>query len=276
MAKKTHSRKLRQLAENLLREMAGEEEIPQTQQDELVTSLVRQWLTYDGNAALFFGDQQIYFPLGVTPLGKPCVFPEPALSGWLHRLSKDWKICPEELPAVVEQLNRGQSAEVNNGDGVPLRFWVNPKERRRGIEPLVKQPTALGRQRDYHKIAGDMIEQAFGASVDAEEREQLNRSVARQWQKYRGHACLFVGNEQLVFTLIEMEDGNCRVKTGHVHTNVQALLGSLGFAAEVIPEVIARINLDQAIEFVDKKGVRSLLWHDPQARRIRVRPVGPA
>jgi hypothetical protein len=54
------------------------------------------------------------------------------------------------------------------------------------------------------------------------------------------------------------------------------LLGSRGFAAEVIPEVIARINLDQAIEFVDKKGVRSLLWHDPQAWRISVRPVGPA
>lgn len=276
MSNRAYSRKLRQLAENLLREMAGEDEIPQTEQDELVTSLVRQWLTYDGNAALFFGEQQIYFSLGMTPLGKPCVVPEPELPGWLQRLSDDWKIGSEALPGVIEQLNRGQSAEVDNSDGIPLRLWINPKERRRGIEPLVKQPAAPGRQRDYHKIAGDMIEQAFGSSVDAEEREQLIRSVAQQWQKYRGHACLFAGNEQLVLTLIEMEEGNCCVKRWNVHTDIQALLGSLGFAAEVIPEVIARINLDQAIEFVDKKGVRSLLWHDPRARRISVRAVEPA
>lgn len=273
MAKQSNSRQLRQLAENLLRDMAGDEEIPQSERDELVTSLVRQWLTYDGNATLFLGDQQVYFRLGRTPLGKPCVVPEPTPPGWLNQLIEDWMLNAEEMPVIVAQLNCGQSAEVRNGDGVPLRLWVNPKERSRGIEPLVKQPTVPGLQRDYHKIASDIVAREFGAGIDAEEREHLTRSVAQQWQKYRRHACLFVGNEQLVIRLVEMEEGNCRVESRYVRTDIQALLNALGFVAEVIPEVIARINLDQEIAFVDKKGVRSLLRHDPEARKISVRTV---
>jgi hypothetical protein len=132
-----------------------------------------------------------------------------------------------------------------------------------------------GQPRDYHKLAADVVEQQFGAFVDAEEREQLSRSVARQWQKNRGRACLFVGGEQLILTLTELEAACCRVETSHVSTEIRALLGSLGFAAEVLPEVIDRINLDQQIEFVDKKGVQSLLWHDPRTRRICVRAVRP-
>jgi hypothetical protein len=66
------------------------------------------------------------------------------------------------------------------------------------------------------------------------------------------------------------------VETQHVRTEIETLLRSLGFAAEAISAVIACINLDQQIEFVDKKGVRSLLWHDPQTRRISVRAVRKA
>ena len=48
MSKKSHSRQLRQLAENLLSDMTAEVEISQAEQAELITSLVRQWLTYFG------------------------------------------------------------------------------------------------------------------------------------------------------------------------------------------------------------------------------------
>lgn len=273
MSKKSRSHQLRQLAENLLRDVAREEEVPQEEQEEVVTSLVRQWLTYDGNAALFVGDQQVYLSLGTTPLGKPCVVPVPAPPGWLRRVSEDWKISSEELPEVAAQLNRGQSAEVVNEEGVPVRLWVDPRERRRGVEPRIQQPAEPGRQRDYRKIAGDVVEQHFGAGVDAEERAQLTGSVARQWQKYGGHACLFVGNEQLVIRLTELEGGSCRVETQKISTEIEALLGSLGFAEEAIPQVLARINLDEEVEFVDKKGVRSRLRHNPQTRRISVRAV---
>jgi hypothetical protein len=58
-----------------------------------------------------------------------------------------------------------------------------------------------------------------------------------------------------------------------LHRLAEALLRSLGFVG-VIPQVLPRINLDEEVEFVDRQGVRSLLWHNPQTRRISVRAVG--
>src|SRR5690242_8133807 len=106
-----NARILRQLAESLLRRVS-QGEIPDAVLDELATSLVRQWITYDGNATLFLLGQQIYLILSKTPQGEPCIVPEPALPGWKRQLIRDWKIGPEELAAAFEQLNRGQSAEV--------------------------------------------------------------------------------------------------------------------------------------------------------------------
>ncbi|HTU20370.1 MAG TPA: hypothetical protein VMG10_20065 [Gemmataceae bacterium] len=56
---------------------------------------------------------------------------------------------------------------------------------------------------------------------------------------------------------------------------IEALLRSLGFVG-VIPQVLPRINLDEEVEFVDRQGVCSLLWHNPQTRRSSVRAVGTA
>jgi hypothetical protein len=271
---KGYTQALRQLAEDLLGNLAREE-ILEGDQAELATSLVRQWVTYDGSATLFVGGQQVYLVLDRTPLGKPCVVPEPALPGWQDRLVEDWKIAPEDLPEVFGQLSRGQSAEVTNGEGLPLRLWVNPRERSRGVEPLVKEPLPPGRKRDYRKIAADLVEQTFGAVLDAEESEALAGSVARQWQQYQGHACLFHGGEQLVFVLTELQGGDCRVTTRHVGTQIEATLRSLNIPPEAVPDVLARLNLGQEIEFRDSKGVRSRLWHDPKARRLCVRALEP-
>src|SRR5207248_10756414 len=48
-----------------------------------------------------------------------------------------------------------------------------------------------------------------------------------------------------------------------------------GFPPDVFPEVIARINLGQEVEFRDRHGVRTRLWHDPKARRILLEPIDP-
>src|SRR3954470_16682332 len=69
--KNTHSRVLRQLAEDLVRRVALVLEVTEDQRDELVTSLVRQWTTYDGRATLFLGGQQFYLDIARTPLNKP-------------------------------------------------------------------------------------------------------------------------------------------------------------------------------------------------------------
>ena len=44
--KKGHSRLLRELAEKLIGEIAEGEDMPEQEQRDLVTSLVRQWVTY--------------------------------------------------------------------------------------------------------------------------------------------------------------------------------------------------------------------------------------
>lgn len=274
--KKFNSRALRQLAEELIQTIAQDDEIPEDEREDFATSLVRQWITYDGNATVFLGDQQVYLVLGKTPLGKPCIVPEPALPGWMSRLREDWKINPDDLPEIIDQLNRGQSAEVINGDGIPLRLWVNPKEKRKGVEPLIKENTPPGTKRDYHRIAAHQLEQQFGEGLDPEEMRALAGSVVKQWQQYEGHACLFMdGQQQLAFKLNEHDDGTCDVVARSMSVDLGPLLSSLGFPPEVHPELIARINLGQEIEFRDRKGVLSRLWHDPKARRIRVQPVDP-
>jgi hypothetical protein len=274
MPTKGNSRVLRQRAEEVVQMLAEEGAIPESEQADLATSLVRQWITYDGNAALFLGDRQIYVMLGSTPLGTPVPVPEVARLGWIKQLTRDWKINPDNLSDVLGQLNRGQSAEVTSEDGIPLRLWVNPKERSRGVEPLVKRPIPAGTKRDYLKIAASELEHQFGEGLPPDEMDALARSVAKQWQKYGGHACLFIdGEQQVFFKLTEEIDGGCQVTTQRLAVSLEPLLTSLGFSPEMIPEVVARINLGQEVELRDKQGVPSVLWHDPKARRVLVKPL---
>jgi hypothetical protein len=273
-----NSRALRQLAEELIQKLADDEPIPETEGEDFVTSLVRQWITYDGNATFFVGDQQVYLLLSATPLGQPCIVPEPVLPGWLNRLQEDWKIDSEQFPEILHQLNLGQSAEVINTEGIPLRLWVNPKERSKGVEPLVDKPVPSRTKRDYRKIATDVLEQQMGLSISEEEIDELACSVAKQWQHYEGNACLFLlaGDIQLVLTATENGDGNCQIAAIRQRSSLQAVLSSLGVAPQEMHEVIARINLGQTVEFRDQKGIPSLLWHDPKQKQLLIRPIAPA
>ena len=268
------SRALRHLAEELLEEIAEAEGISEAEWEDLATSLVRQWVSYDGNATLFLGGSQVYLVLGQTPLGKPCVVPLAAPEGWLKQLSREWKVRPDDLPEVLDQLNRAQSAEVVNGDGVPLRLWVNPREKSRGVEPLAQANVRPGAKRDYIQMAAAELVEQFGSSLDPEEMDGLARSVARQWQRHGGHACLFVGlHQQLVLTLNENADGACEVVSKRVAVDLEAALSTFGFPPEVLPQVIAGINLNQGIDFRDRQGVCCRLWFDPKEGRVGVRPL---
>lgn len=141
---KGHSRALRQLAEEVMGQLAEEFDLPDGERQDFVTSLVRQWISYDGHATFFIAGHQVDFPLRYTPLGKPCCLPVPVLTDWTPVLTGDWKISPDELPEIYEQLNRGQSTEVTNRDGIPLRLSINPKEQRQRVEPLVKEQVPPG------------------------------------------------------------------------------------------------------------------------------------
>ncbi len=273
-------RELRRLAEVLLEEIDGDGEFPEAERADLVTSLVRQWLTYDGHATLFLGEEQVYLVLGRTPLGRPCVVPEPAGHAWVRQLTRDWKVHPDDLSEVLDQLNRGQSAEVVNADDVPLRLWVNPEEKRRGVEPLVPEASRPPAARDHARIAADVLEEQLGEGLDPAEMVQLARSVAQQWRRYDGHACVFLdGDQRLELRLREQADGTCEVAARRVGGGLERSLSSLGCPPEALPELIARINLGQAVGVRDRDGVRGLLWYDPQVGRVcvqRLDPVPPA
>jgi hypothetical protein len=271
-----NSRALRRLAEALLDDMTEYEVIPEEEREDVATSLVRQWLTCDGSATLFLGEEQIYLVLGRTPLGKPCVVPEPAGHGWVRQLTRDWNVSPDDLPEVLGQLNRGQSAEVVNGNGVPLRLWVNPREKRRGVDPLVPENFQPGAARDYRRIAADELEQQFGDGLDPDELDALAGSVARQWERYAGHACLFLdGHRRLDLRLHEPGDGTYEVVPTRTSADLERSLSALGFPPKVLPEVITRINLGQEVELRDGQGVPSVLWHDPRSGGIYARKGGP-
>lgn len=274
--RKTNSRALRRLAEELFERVAGGDEFAPSERADFVTSLVRQWITYDGHATLLVGDRQLYLDLGRTPLGRPVVVPEPGLGGWTRQLIHDWKIDPDDLPALFDQLNVGQSAEAVNGDGVPLRLWVNPQERGRGVEPLVREEVRPGAARDYHKIASDSLAQQFGGDLGPEETDELARSVAGQWRRFDGHASVFIdGHTEFHFQITERSDGGCEVVTSEIRIGLDAVLSDFGFTPDVLPEVVARLNLGQQIEFRDRQGARTRLWHDPKARRLCHRPLDP-
>src|SRR5205085_1597142 len=65
------------------------------------------------------------------------------------------------------------------------------------------------------------------------------------------------------------------VTVGHRSVNLQPFLLSLGISSELIPDVIARINLGQEVEFQDSKGTPSVLQHDPKTSRIAIRTTNP-
>jgi hypothetical protein len=279
-ANRFDSRALRRIAEDVV---AWIEEIvivpfDEDRRQDLTTSLVRQWVTYDGHATLFFEQQQAYFKVERTPsggyrLGKERLKPT-AVPHWIRQLKEDWKINPEKVPDLFDQLNRGQSAEVTNDEGIPVRLWVDPKKRSHGVDELVKQPPRPGAKRAYYKIAFDSLESHLDQAIDLDEMDELACCVAMQWQRHQGGAaCIYREQEQFICTLTEQADGGCNVTVQRKKANLEPFLSNLGFTPDAISDVISRINHGQEIEFRDRQGVPSRLWFDHRAGRIRAEPL---
>jgi hypothetical protein len=106
------------------------------EEEALVSSVVSQWITYDGHAVLL--KQEGRYFLGLRREEDLLIMniqhdPGPVLHPALLR---DWWIDIDQVPEIVQSLNVHQIAKVTNRHGVPLRVSVNPKERSIWIDDL--------------------------------------------------------------------------------------------------------------------------------------------
>lgn len=124
----------RKIAQDLLKKIFRKGLAAEVERD-LTTSLVRQWIGYEGHAALFTGKDRFWFTLTRQPEGITNVevnhIPQPPLDEFL----KDWKIPKDKTQDIIHRLNLCQTAEVRNRNGEQLRFTVDPPKRTIQIEP---------------------------------------------------------------------------------------------------------------------------------------------
>jgi hypothetical protein len=97
--RKSNSRVLRNLAEEMFEVFATEGEISEAERDDFITSMIRQWITYDGNATWFFGEEQVNFTHRRTPLGKSLLTTKRSVVTWfvIARVSRKCLPTPTSL-----------------------------------------------------------------------------------------------------------------------------------------------------------------------------------
>jgi len=268
--KKIDSRTLRALAEDFVGELSDGDVLYESEKAELVTSLVRQLATYHGRAVLFLGEQATCVNLGYTPLGNPSIEPAPGPKHWLSEQIRGRNIDSDQVADIIDQLNRGQSAEVTTLDGAECRFWVDPGEGTCGVEVLEPSPTPTLERITRRELAAKYLRQRFGDDLPPEEHAALAKSVARQWKKFDGHADVFASPHEMVhFQLVERPDRQFDLKVSQLPCNLAELLvDEFGFSSADVPKLVARLNLDDVIEFTDRQGKQNRLWHDPKEHRF--------
>src|SRR5262245_36711449 len=103
--------------EKVFRDLAPEAEA------ELVTSVVRQWLTFDRHAVLLEDKEPFY--LRIQESGDGYGLTSHQVSGEpLWPFMRDWQIDLDLLPEMLHGLNVCQSVQVTNLKGVALRVSV--------------------------------------------------------------------------------------------------------------------------------------------------------
>lgn len=261
------SRRLRQLADRLL---AGvPDELLTSPRAELATSLVRQWQTYDDHATLVLGGEQHYFKAAVDSGDELQVghFRVDA-AVWFAQCARDHDLDEGQLREAVRQLNVGQSAEVRNRRGEPLRLWANPKDRQKGIEALNPRAPAPGTAPDYAKVARSAVESVAGATPGAGAKEELAASLVRQWAAADGHAVLLTPKAKLHIIAAPQPGGLVSVETRTLATSLPRKLRSCGLTDEGVARLLRLVNLGQAPVVTDEQGRRCQVRVDPRSAEV--------
>jgi len=268
------SKEMREFAESVIKGLKEEPRFGLFNTEGLATSLVRQWLTYDGTAALHIGSALLFLSLTRSPLGAYSLISEPGTSNWVKELVEDWKVPEHRLQGLMDQLNLTQSAEITNSEGLVIRWFVNPKERRCGIEHNspkdVPPPTVTVK---LVRVAA-LLEKAFSEQIPENEIPILAQSIVDQWDRFHGHAAIFT--EDARFSLFfEMEkEGGYSITTKEVKFKTRKGVENLGIPTEHVVAIIAQINLGRNYSFVDENGEQVDFWQEPDQQRFMKRIRG--
>lgn len=188
----------------------------------------------------------------------------------------DWRMAEEDLPDLVEQLNRGQSAEGVNLDGETIRWWVNPKENRSGMEgpPIKKAPVPLN-ETLLIKFATNCLVKAFSGAILEHEIPILAKSIANQWNTFDGFACIMTENEKMVLELKKRPNGSTNVQSSEEKCPVRSRLEGMGVPPSEVVEAIARLNLGQIYHCVGSDGNQFEVWQEPHKDQLAKRSIRP-
>jgi hypothetical protein len=119
---------LRVIARDVL-DRAFPEGLPPEADRELITSITRQLLTYNGHAGVVTGKGNFW----VSVVDKPDDAVEVGMSHvpevTVLRIVKSWDIDADLVPEILHRLTVAQSAEVTSRKGVRLRLWIEPAKR---------------------------------------------------------------------------------------------------------------------------------------------------
>lgn len=94
--------------------------------EELVTSVVRQWTTYDGNAGVFL--LSVHYYLTVQQRGGQVLAGTEVLPGTLKQHLAPWGVVERDLPGIVHDLSVAQNATFVNTDGLTVRVHSDPRD----------------------------------------------------------------------------------------------------------------------------------------------------
>lgn len=270
---RNYSRALRELAERVVSRLP-EQFLARVENEDLVTSLVRQWLTHEGNAILVSRQEVRRYLLVTDGNGHAGTREESEPAGnWYRWLMRDWDFDADQLDDIFAQVNVGQGARFANRKGVLLRLWVDPKKGSRGIEPVEPAAPRQAPPRDFRKIAGDMIERCLGDNLPPGIKEELVASLARQWTTYDGQGMILEENGAYLLHLTENSDGGCNVDVKKVPRPLARNLLATGVAPDRVGDVLYRLNIGQFPEIRDASGRRFRLCADPRSRRVYQQPV---
>ena len=267
------SQELRNLAETLVRSFEEDPEFQDVRTEGLVTSLVRQWMTYDGHAALVVKDALCFLPLTRTPLGAFAFRIIPGKSNWTEILQRDWHMAPEDVPEMIEQINRGQSADGTNRDGKVVRWWVNPMEQHSGVDgqPIKKEPGSNNSAK--LRVIMETLESTFTGVLLEHELPILAQSVSDQWDKFDGYAAIMTEQEKVYIRMKRRPDGTIQLQSREERFSIREQLEELGVPSGEVVEAIARLNLGQIFPFVGSDGQSYEIWQEPHMERVTQRRV---